>query len=169
VKLKEALYALGLKPRTREYPFEIDTVTLPKEGSLEFARWRHPSERRKDFLQEEVDWLRTFLHEGDVAIDIGAHSGDSTLPIALVTGVSGCVFALEPNPYAFKVLAANARLNRDKTRIVPLMIAATPEDGSSSSSIRTPASAMAGGTRESALSGTDTSSSSRWRGGTSFA
>lgn len=130
MKLKEALYALGVKPSTREYPFEIDTVTLPKEGSLEFARWRHPSERRKDFLQEEVDGLRAFLHEGDVAIDIGAHSGDSTLLIALATGVSGCVFALEPNPYAFKVLAANARLNRDKTRIVPLMIAATPEDGS---------------------------------------
>ena len=49
--------------------------------------------------------LRSFLREGDVAIDIGAHTGDSTLPIALAVGVGGTVFALEPNPYVFKVLA----------------------------------------------------------------
>jgi FkbM family methyltransferase len=129
LKLKEAFYAVGLKPRPREYPWDIDTVTLPKEGTFRFARWRHPSERRKEFHQEEVDALRGFLREGDVAIDIGAHSGDSTLPIALAVGTRGAVFALEPNPYAFKVLFANASLNPGRMRIVPLMVAATPEDG----------------------------------------
>jgi len=39
------------------------------------------------------------------------------------------VFALEPNPYVFKVLEENAGLNRTKTNIVPLMFAAMPEDG----------------------------------------
>jgi len=51
------------------------------------------------------------------------------MPIALATGASGVVFALEPNPYAFKVLLANASLNRKKMNIFPLMFAATPEDG----------------------------------------
>ena len=39
------------------------------------------------------------------------------------------MFALEPNPYVFKVLALNATLNRSKTDIVPLMFAAMPGDG----------------------------------------
>jgi len=77
-----------------------------------------------------VDSLRAFLEPGDVAIDIGAHTGDSSLPIALAVGTEGAVFALEPNLYAYKVLLANSALNRTKTNIFPLNIAATPEDGS---------------------------------------
>jgi FkbM family methyltransferase len=73
--------------------------------------------------------LRSFLREGDVAIDIGAHTGDSTLPIALAVGAAGAVFALEPNPYVFTVLAVNAALNPTMSRIVPLMFAAMPADG----------------------------------------
>jgi FkbM family methyltransferase len=49
--------------------------------------------------------------------------------MALAVGPRGTVFALEPNPYVFKVLAVNATLNPEKTHIVPLMFAATPEDG----------------------------------------
>ena len=79
--------------------------------------------------QGSVDALRAFLREGDVAIDIGAHTGDTTVPMALAVGRKGRVFALEPNPYVFKVLAANAALNRSKTDIVPLMFAAMPDDG----------------------------------------
>ena len=65
---------------------------------------------------------------GDVAIDIGAHTGDSTIPIALAVGKEGCVLALEPNRYVFPVLQKNAELNPAKTNIIPLMFAATPED-----------------------------------------
>src|SRR5438270_7754267 len=130
MKLKEIFYGLGLKPRVREYPFEIDSVKLPREGELKFARWQHPNERRKDFSQASIDALRAWLKPGDVAIDIGAHTGDTALPMALAAGPTGAVFALEPNPYVFKVLVANAGLNKDKTRIIPLNFAATPEDGS---------------------------------------
>jgi FkbM family methyltransferase len=61
-------------------------------------------------------------------MDIGAHTGDSTIPIALACGPQGVVLALEPNPFVFEVLKANAGLNLGKTAIVPLMIAATSED-----------------------------------------
>jgi len=97
--------------------------------TIRFARWRHPGERHKTVTQESVDALRGFLREGDVAIDIGAHTGDSTLPMALAVGRAGTVFALEPNPYVFKVLALNATLNPSSTHIVPLMFAAMPSDG----------------------------------------
>ncbi len=104
-------------------------VALPREGDIRFARWLHPGETPKTVSQPAIDALRSFLRDGDVAIDIGAHTGDSTMPIALAVGPAGRVFALEPNPYVFKVLAINARLNPERTRITPLMFAAMPADG----------------------------------------
>ena len=129
MKLRDIPRALGRASAPRQYPSTIATFTLPVDGEVQLAQWQHPGETRKVVRQEEVTALREFLRPGDVAIDIGAHTGDSTLPIALAIGSSGTVFALEPNPYVFEVLAANAALNQSKTHIVPLMFAAMPEDG----------------------------------------
>ncbi len=129
MKLKEIFYGLGLRPGAREYPFDLERFVLAREGEICFARWRHPKEQRKEFSQGAVDALRGFLKAGDVAINIGAHTGDTALPMALAAGPQGAVFALEPNPMTFKVLLANAGLNRKKTNIFPLMFAATPQDG----------------------------------------
>ncbi len=129
MKIRDLPRALGWRSSPREYPYDIETFVLPREGAIRFAQWRHPLERRKAIVQERVDALRRFLSEGDVALDIGAHTGDSTLPIALAAGSRGAVFAFEPNPFVFKILAVNASLNPLKTNIVPLMFAAAPEDG----------------------------------------
>jgi FkbM family methyltransferase len=129
VKLKDLPRALGFRSAPREYGSEIVTFPLRGHGDVRFARWLHPGETPKTITAAGVDALRSFLHEGDVAIDIGAHTGDSTLPIALALGARGTVFALEPNPYVFKVLALNATLNPAAARIVPLMFAAMPTDG----------------------------------------
>jgi FkbM family methyltransferase len=129
VKLRDIPRALGFAAAPREYPSEIQSFTLPTDGEVRFATWRHPGETPKTISQDGVNALREFLREGDVAIDIGAHTGDSTMPMALAVGPRGAVFALEPNPYVFKVLALNATLNPRTTRIVPLMFAAMPEDG----------------------------------------
>jgi len=128
VKLKDLPLALGFQRAPREYPIKTDEISLAN-GPIRFARWQHPGERYKTVTQESVDAFRGFLREGDVAIDIGAHTGDSTLPMALAVGAAGTVFALEPNPYVFKVLALNATLNPSRTHIVPLMFAAMPTDG----------------------------------------
>jgi FkbM family methyltransferase len=129
VKLRDLPRALGFAAAPREYPSEIQSFTLANEGEVRFALWRHPGETPKTVTQESVNALRAFLHEGDVAIDIGAHTGDSTMPMALAVGPSGAVFALEPNPYVYRVLALNATLNPHTTRIIPLMFAAMPADG----------------------------------------
>ena len=129
MKLKDLPRALGFGSAPREYGHEILTFPLPGLGDVRFARWLHPGETPKTLTLASVDALRSFLREGDVAIDIGAHTGDSTLPIALAVGAAGAVFALEPNPYVFKVLAVNAALNPSVSRIVPLMFAAMPADG----------------------------------------
>lgn len=128
MKAKELFYLLGLRPKAQTYGFEVKTFELSKDGKAEYAQWLHPRETPKQITQESVDELRRFLAPGDVAIDIGAHSGDSTIPMALAVGKSGCVLALEPNTYVFPVLAKNAQLNPDRTNIVPLPFAATPED-----------------------------------------
>jgi FkbM family methyltransferase len=129
MKLKEVLYGFRLKPAPREYGFSVVDYDLAKEGRVQYAAWDHPKEMPKQFDQTYVDVLREFLEAGDYAIDVGAHSGDTALPMALALGPTGGVFALEPNPHVFKVLAANAGLNQDKMRIFPLMFAATEEDG----------------------------------------
>lgn len=129
VKLRDVPRALGFSAAPREYPSEIQRLMLATDGEVRFATWLHPGERRKTLTQESVSAVRTFLREGDVAIDIGAHTGDSTMPMALAVGAQGAVFALEPNPYVFKVLALNATLNPGRSRIVPLMFAAMPADG----------------------------------------
>ena len=129
MKLKEVLYGIRLKPAAREYGYTVVDYDLAKEGRVQYAAWDHPKELPKQFDQGYIDVLREFLQPGDFAIDVGAHSGDTALPMALALGAKGGVFALEPNPHVYKVLAANADLNRDKARIYPLMFAATEQDG----------------------------------------
>ena len=128
MKLKDLPRAFGFRREPREYPTRVSEIALA-QGPIRFAQWLHPGESPKTVTDGLIGALRTFLHPGDVAIDIGAHTGDTTVPMALAVGPSGTVFALEPNPYVFKVLEENSRLNPALTRIVPLMFAAMPEDG----------------------------------------
>jgi FkbM family methyltransferase len=113
-----------------DWGHQIRDFHLPTEGLVQYAQWGHPSDSPKVMSQADVDGLRRYIREGDFAIDIGAHSGDTTVPIALAAGASGCVLALEPNPYVFKVLEKNSTLNRDKTNILPQCFAATEKEGS---------------------------------------
>lgn len=112
-----------------EWGSEVATFNLPQDGPVDYAQWLHPYETTKTIEQSEVDGLRRFIRPGDFAIDIGAHTGDTTVPMAVAAGKHGCVLALEPNPYVFKVLEKNADLNLDKTHIVPKCLAATEHDG----------------------------------------
>src|SRR5256885_16754774 len=131
LKAKEFIYLLGLKPKPETFGFVIEAHDLPREGRIEVARWLHPGAYRVAPLQLQaaVDQLRRFLRAGDVAIDIGAHTGDTTIPIALAIGATGLVLGLEPNPYVFPVLERNASLNPAKTTILPLNFAAMRTDG----------------------------------------
>lgn len=129
MKASELLYLAGIKPSPKRYGSEVRTFHLENDGEVNYAKWLHPYEREKRITQQSVNELRKFLRPGDVAVDIGAHTGDSTIPMALAVGITGCVLALEPNGYVFPVLQQNAGLNPDKTRIIPLCYAATPADG----------------------------------------
>jgi FkbM family methyltransferase len=130
MRLKEFFYLLGIRPGIKVYGHRIQVIDLPHDGRVDYARWLAPTGRDLSLQQSELDELRTFLCEGDLAIDVGAQVGDSTLPIALACGRSGAVIAFEPNPLTFAILGTNAVLNPDRTNIIPIPYAAAEFDGS---------------------------------------
>jgi FkbM family methyltransferase len=112
-----------------DFGYQVRKFNLPRDGIIQYAQWMHPYDFPKLITQPAVDAIRQFVSPGDFVIDVGAHSGDTTVPMALAAGQGGCTLALEPNPYVFEVLVANAAHNQDKTNIVPRCCAATQTDG----------------------------------------
>lgn len=127
--IKRKLEKARLKRTFQEYGYRVKNFTLNRSGHIQFAQWLHPFESEKEITQAQVDFYLQFIQPGDFLIDIGAHTGDTTVPMAVATGSTGKVLALEPNPYVFKILEKNASLNREVSRIVPLQKAATTNEG----------------------------------------
>ncbi len=124
MKLKNVLEVIGFRGGAKHYKYELNEFSIDNH-TVRYAQWQHPRESKKIIAQKDVDVYRHILQEGDFCIDIGAHTGDSTLPMALAVGTKGAVLALEPNPYVYHVLEKNARANRKHTNIYPMMVAAS--------------------------------------------
>jgi len=123
--LKRALYG------ARGEPYRIEGHTLrfvpgTRPVRIKYARSRNRNVRY-DALQ--VKWLTTHLHEGDIALDIGAHCGVYSLLMAAKCGQTGHVVAFEPDPYARKLLAQNLRLNPHLKRPIVEKCACSDEVG----------------------------------------
>jgi FkbM family methyltransferase len=127
--LKKFIEKRNLKRTFKEYGFEVEKFSVEGLGTIEYAQWLHPFESRKEITTSNIRFYRKLAKPGGMIIDIGAHTGDTTVPMALAVGTKGMVLALEPNKYVFKILKKNAELNTDKMRIVPLCFAATSADG----------------------------------------
>jgi len=127
--LSNLLNKLRRKKEFKEYAFNILDFDLARDGKVQYAQWMHPGEVGNTVTQEDIDYYRNFVKPGDFIIDIGANEGDTTVPMAIAAGKTGLTLGLEPNPHCFKVLEANAGLNKDKTNIIPLKFAATSTDG----------------------------------------
>jgi FkbM family methyltransferase len=112
-----------------EYPTVVNNYQLATEGTVQFANWENPLMKPKVVTQPEVNFFKKFIPKGSMAIDIGTNIGDTTVPMALAAGKEGVTLGFDPNPHVFKVLEANANLNRDKTNIIPLLYAIVDEPG----------------------------------------
>src|SRR4030067_729726 len=55
----------------------------------------------------EYQHLESFISKGDWVLDIGANIGHYTLKFSSLVGENGRVFAIEPVPETFELLAAN--------------------------------------------------------------
>ena len=113
----------------QEYPYEILTFDLPEEGVVRFANWKNPLNTPVSIHQTTVDFFKQFIAKGSLAIDIGSHTGDTTVPMALAAGKEGLVIGFDPNPHVFKIFDVNAGLNKDKTNIAALPFAVTEKEG----------------------------------------
>jgi len=65
------------------------------------------------FEPKTLKLYKQIVKKGDTVLDIGANIGSHTLPLALNTGNSGMVFAIEPTEYAVTKLRKNINLNKD--------------------------------------------------------
>lgn len=127
--IKRKIEKSQLKRTFREYGFIIVEFPIDNLGTVEYAQWLHPFEKPKVISISNINFYQKLSNKGGMIIDIGAHSGDTTVPMALAVGKKGLVLGLEPNQYVYKILEKNATLNPDKTNIIPLCFAATNEDG----------------------------------------
>jgi FkbM family methyltransferase len=129
LKLKNIAHLLGLRPKPRRYSYSVGSFQLGDGTVARYAQWGHPAESRKAITREMVDGFRGVLNEGDFCLDIGAHSGDTALPMAIAVGKAGCVLALEPNPFVYHVLEKNARANRGIANLQTMFAAAANDEG----------------------------------------
>jgi len=64
--------------------------------------------------------LLSFVRSGDWIVDVGAHIGTFSVPIAKAVGPSGRVFAFEAMPEHFELLQRNRQNNNVSDIIVPI-------------------------------------------------
>ena len=62
--------------------------------------------------RNELAMLLSFVAEGDIVLDVGAHIGTFAIPLARKVGSPGRVFAFEPTPSNHDFLERNVRENR---------------------------------------------------------
>ena len=113
----------------KKYGYAVKEFDVAGFGIVKFAQWQNPLEQEKQVTASQVNFFRKFIKPADFAIDIGAHTGDTTIPMGLAAGSNGLVLALDPNPYIFEILTANINLNKNQVNIHALNAAATKEDG----------------------------------------
>ena len=73
----------------------------------------HITEAHNDSEWEEAGLrlMKSVVREGSSVLDVGAHLGAHTIPLARAVGTSGSVIALEPQTALFQLLTANVAIN----------------------------------------------------------
>jgi FkbM family methyltransferase len=109
----------------------VHHFTLPSGNRYNYCELNHVNESTRNLLEDykyyaqTANWER-YCTKGTLAIDIGSHTGDTSIIMAELVGAEGVVLAFEPNPRVFPILALNAKLN-SSVNIVPLELAVTKE------------------------------------------
>ncbi|MDI9363373.1 MAG: FkbM family methyltransferase [Flavobacterium sp.] len=109
----------------QNYGYQIDSFNVPNYGEIQYANWLNPLVTKKKIIVEEVDFFKKLINTNSLIIDIGANTGDLTVPMAVAAGEGSLILALDPNPQVFTILEANSKINKNKATIIPLLVAAT--------------------------------------------
>jgi len=97
----------------------MDTLilTLPNQvriitpNSLELIT-TYVIREQEDWFEDEINFLRRYLQEGEAAIDIGANYGVYTLTMAKLVGDTGNVWAFEPTSSTAELLDLSIKENK---------------------------------------------------------
>lgn len=117
-----------MKPKIKsELKYEIDGKTCYL-FDMDHPGWSSKLTLKDlfDRYLNEYNWKK-FIHRGDTVIDIGAHNGDTTVPMQFLSG--GTILGIEPNPILKQYLDMAVELNKHLPgRIIVADEAVTTED-----------------------------------------
>lgn len=105
---------LGLSTLPGYFLFKDTILTLTYKEGCKFLCQAGTDELLHVMPYSEQDtWkkIKSLVKPGDVCIDVGAHIGVYTIPLARIVGSDGLVVAVEPSPLK-QVLSLNIRLNK---------------------------------------------------------
>lgn len=91
--------------------------TLPTYLSQAIKRLKYHGEiliGAFDSPEPEFYMLQSLLKAGDTAIDVGANIGHYSKRLSEVVGITGRVYAFEPMPQTFELLASNVMMFKNK-------------------------------------------------------
>ncbi len=109
--------------RKMDYPRH--DIFLSIESDFEYRVRLHSCKKEPD----PVDWIESFIQEGDVLYDIGANDGVYSMVASKFFGGKVKVYAFEPAFLNFAQLCKNLALNDCRESVVPLQIALSDETG----------------------------------------
>ena len=112
------------------YPVKIKKVSIPQYEPFLYAFWQHPylshEKELQTYLTKHAFDAFKILPADSVVIDIGAHTGDTSVAYARALGRGSTVLAFEASKLIYEVLKKNAELTKN---IIPHNLAITMEDG----------------------------------------
>lgn len=115
--LRRAWLGPDLQQDTRVVEFDVQGVRLRAPARIATLYVR---DKYEPLL---VDWLRSHLHPGETAVDVGAHIGYLAVVMSQLVGPSGTVHAVEPVDENLDHLRHNLEVN-DASNVVVHPVAA---------------------------------------------
>ena len=76
-----------------------------------------------EYSGQRLDLFRSIVQEGDIAVEVGAYTGLTTLALSKAVGKTGAVIAIEAQRISHQMLCANLALNSVTNVYAPLMAA----------------------------------------------
>jgi FkbM family methyltransferase len=111
---------------------DYDVIEVPTVGKFYLddnpAKVKTTLRSGKPWEPHVLRWLEHHIVEGSTALDVGAHIGSITVPMANLVGPEGHVYAFEPQRKIHRELVHNLRLN-GLTNVTPLRLAVGSEPG----------------------------------------
>lgn len=74
-----------------------------------------------EYCGERLDLFRQIVQPGDIAVEVGAYIGQTTLALSKAVGTTGAVIAMEAQRLVHQMLCANLALNSLTNVYAPLM------------------------------------------------